>query len=199
MIFQMLIEGAILKGPRSSGGFPANSAACRAAWSLFGLQNAPGRSEMRGVEGAVSTSLPLGFSARATLSYTWGEGPRLGTLPREPTVVLTGTRIPLSTVPPLNGIVELIWNHPSGFGLNADLRWAAMQNRLSLADYKDADIPKYGTPGYAIFDAGAVYRIPERLKIWFRIENLVDTPYRRHGSSVNGAGRNFMLSIDYTL
>jgi iron complex outermembrane receptor protein/hemoglobin/transferrin/lactoferrin receptor protein len=198
-IFEMLIQDAITKVPRSSEDCPANSSACQAAWSIFGLQNAPGRSEMRGVEGAVSSSLPLGFSARATLSYTWGEGPRLGTLPREPAVVLTGSRIPLSTVPPLNGIVELIWNHRSGFGINADLRWAAMQSRLSLADYKDADIPKYGTPGYAILNAGAVYRLPERLKILFRIENLVDTPYRRHGSSVNGAGRNFMLTIEATL
>ncbi len=198
-VFEMLIQNSILKVPRSSEDCPANSSACRAAWSIFGLQNAPGLSEMRGVEGAVSALLPFGFSARATLSYTWGEGARLGTVPREPLVVLTGSRIPLSTVPPFNGTVELIWNHRSGFGLNADLRWAAMQDRLSLADYKDADIPKYGTPGYAIWDAGAVYRIPERLRILFRIENLVNTPYRRHGSSVNGAGRNFMLTIEATL
>lgn len=79
------------------------------------------------------------------------------------------------------------------------MRWAALQDRLSLADYKDADIPKYGTPGYIVFNVGAVYRLPNRLKVVFRIENLLDKPYRLHGSSVNGAGRNFLLSVEATL
>ncbi len=197
--FEMLIHDAILKVPRTPEDCPPSSTACRGAWSIFGLQNAPGLSEMRGVEAAVSAFFPLGLSARATVTYTWGEGPRLGTLPREPAVVLTGDRIALSRVPPLNGIVEGVWLHPSGLGLSADLRWAAMQDRLSLADYKDADIPKYGTPGYAVVDVGAQYRVAGRMKVLFRIENLLDTPYRRHGSSVNGAGRNFLFSVEATL
>ena len=61
-------------------------------------------------------------------------------------------------------MVELVWSHSLGFGLSADLKWATLQDRLSLADYKDADIPKYGTPGNAVWNAGAMYRLPARPK-----------------------------------
>src|SRR5262249_34809059 len=83
-VFDMLIYDSILKVPRSPDDCPANSSACHTAWSIFGLQNAPGHSEMRGAEVAISAFFDHGFSARSTLSYTWGEGPLLGTLPREP-------------------------------------------------------------------------------------------------------------------
>ena len=195
----MLIQNAILKVPRNPDDCPVNATACSTAWSIFGLQNAPGLSEIRGVEGAIRLQLVPGLSARSTLTYTWGEGPRLGTVPREPMVVLTGDRIPLSRIPPLNGTVEVVWMHRLGLGLNASLRWAAMQDRLALADYKDADIPKYGTPGYAVVDVGTSFHRIDQTTLVFRVENLLDTPYRRHGSSLNGAGRNFMLLLQGTL
>jgi outer membrane receptor protein involved in Fe transport len=198
-LFEMLIDDAILKIPRNPDDCPANSSACRAAWSILSLENAPAVSRMRGVEVGVRAYLPAAFAARGSLSYTWGEGPRLGTVPREPGLVLSGDRIPLARVPPLNGTAELSWMHRLGFELSGDLMWAAMQDRLALSDYKDADIPKYGTPGYAIVGLGASYRVRDWLRVFARVENVLDSPYRRHGSSLNGAGRNFRLRLEATV
>jgi iron complex outermembrane receptor protein/hemoglobin/transferrin/lactoferrin receptor protein len=154
--------------------------------AIVRLANAHGLSEVRGVEGAVRVRLPRGGSGRATLSYAWGEGPSVAPPP---------DRVPVSRIPPLNGTVEIGWALPAGFSVGGALRWAAKQDRLALADLSDTRIPYGGTPGFAVLDLRASYRTAG-LALHAVFENLLDAAYRYHGSSVNGAGRGFILSVE---
>ena len=51
-------------------------------------------------------------------------------------------------------------------------------------------------PGFVVVDLRASYRMARRLAAVLIVENVFDSPYRYHGSSVNGAGRGFVLSLE---
>ncbi|MFW5739535.1 MAG: hypothetical protein ACOC1F_04135, partial [Myxococcota bacterium] len=53
-----------------------------------------------------------------------------------------------------------------------------------------------GTPGFAVIDLVAGYRFDRRLIINLLLENVADTPYRYHGSSVNGPGRGIAINFE---
>ena len=195
-LFETLIDSAIIKVSKLGSECPSMTDQCNSSWSRFQLQNSPTPSELRGAEGSVKVMLPLRFTVRATVSYVWSEGPRVGILPKGVFGVILGERIPLSRTPPLNGTVELAWSHPSGFSAGASLQWADAQTRLAIADYADGRIPKYGTPGFAIAHLRASYRFRRNFLFSAVLENLFDSPYRFHGSSVNGAGRGLMVQLE---
>jgi iron complex outermembrane receptor protein/hemoglobin/transferrin/lactoferrin receptor protein len=144
----------------------------------------------------VRAQLPLRLTARASLSWVWSDGPRVGDVGYGVSAVVTGDRVPLSKTPPLSGTAELGWSHPAGFSASAATQWAAPQERLALADYSDGRIPRYGTPGFAVFHLRVGWRLDTRLAVSAVLENVLDAPYRFHGSSVNGAGRGVVLQLD---
>ena len=200
-LFDMVVSNAISKVvvpgdacPKDNQGNPIGG--CGSSWSRVQLRNAPTYSEVRGAEAAVKVFLPWHFSLRATATYTWGEGPKVGIVGKKCGPQVEGDRVPLSRIPPLNGSAELGWTHPSGFHAGAALLWADEQDRLSLSDYCDGRIPKYGTPGFAMVSLRASYRFTNRALVSAVFENVADSAYRYHGSSVNGAGRGFMLHVE---
>jgi outer membrane receptor protein involved in Fe transport len=195
-VFAMRLDDAVLKVTRTSAQCPPATPQCLGSWSRFQLQNAPSHSEVRGVEAATRVRLPARFTLRGTVTWTWSEGPRVGDLGEGVTGVVLGERVPLSRTPPLNGTAELGWTHPSGFGAGAALQWAAAQERLALADYSDGRIPRYGTPGFAVAHLRASWRLDSRLAVSAVLENVFDSPWRFHGSSVNGPGRGVMVQLD---
>ena len=183
-LFQAGIVDAIGREPREADACPPNTPQCSSSWSRFQLVNVDGVSTIRGAEVAARVRLPGNVGLRSSAAWTWGEGPA------------DRARIPLSRIPPLNGTAELSWVSRFGLGLGAAMRWAAAQDRLALQDYSDARIPVGGTPGFAVFDARAWYHAGERVRLSLVAENLLDTPYRYHGSSVNGPGRGLMLAVE---
>jgi len=191
--FETLLSDAVLKVSKRVSDCPPETPQCQGSWTRFQLQNAPSSSELRGIETVLRLRLPAGLSLRSTLSYTWGEGPRVGDLAKGVYGVGLGERVPLSRIPPLNGTVELVASHQVG-EISAALRWAAAQDRLAIADYSDGRIPKYGTPGFAVLDLRASARIEQDLSIGVVVENVFDSPYRYHGSSINGAGRGVVFT-----
>ena len=69
-------------------------------------------------------------------------------------------------------------------------------DNLSLKDETDRTrIPKRGTPSYVLFGVKGAYEWNESALLTLAIENLTDEDYRVHGSGLNGAGRNFVLSF----
>lgn len=193
--FHTRLEGAVMKSPREVDDCPVGTERCRASWSRFQLVNAPGASAIWGVEAAAMVQLPGGFSGRTTVAWTWGEGPNVGDRPSDPMLPFQ-ERVPLSRMPPLNGTVELLWNHDSGLSLGSALRWAAAQDRLALADVADERIPLGGTPGFAVWDLRVSYRLERYLLVSAALENVLDEAYRYHGSSVNGPGRGLTVMVD---
>jgi outer membrane receptor protein involved in Fe transport len=195
-LFETLLEHGIIKVSKELDDCPQETPQCQGSWARFQLQNAPTLSELRGAEGAARFTLPAHVTVRATISYVWSEGPRVGTVAKGVYGVVLGERVPLSKTPPLNGTVEVSWTHASGFAAGAALQWAAEQDRLAIADYSDGRIPKYGTPGFAVVHLRASYRMGRQLLLAAVVENLFDAPYRFHGSSVNGAGRGLMVQLE---
>jgi outer membrane receptor protein involved in Fe transport len=178
---------AMARARREAADCPPSSGECAAARARYQLVNLPGRADVAGFEFSALLTLPADLSLRATLAWTWGDGPNPGARPVDPSVPWEET-LPLSRIPPLNGTVELRWRSETGFYAGAALRWATAQDRLALQDLSDPRIPLGGTPGYAVLDFSAGYRYRRNLLVGLVLENVTDTAYRVHGSSVNGPG-----------
>ncbi len=183
--FQTWLAGAVGGQPGEASACPPATPACARAPAWFRLANAPGVAQLRGGELAVRARLPAGLGLRGAASYAWGEAPGL----TDPQV-----RAPLSRVPPPHGFLEASWRHPRGLGASAVLRWAGEQRRLAVADLSDPRIPLGGTPGFALVDLRAWVRV-SGLFFSVVVENLLDSPWRAHGSSINGPGRGVLLAV----
>lgn len=194
-LFRTGLDGAVLKRPRDAADCPPNTPQCQSAWTRFQLVNADAGSEIYGAEVSLAGHLGSALGARASLAWTWGQGPNVGDPPSDPDAPFPA-RVPLSRIPPLNGTAEANW--VGGFGLDAGagLRWAARQSRLALADVSDERIPAGGTPGFVVVDVRARYRWRRTAVLSLVFENVFDAAYRYHGSSVNGPGRGLMLLCD---
>ncbi|MFP2932638.1 TonB-dependent receptor domain-containing protein, partial [Pyxidicoccus sp. 3LG] len=195
--FATRLTEAIGRRPRNVADCPPATPQCNASWSRFQLVNASEPSMLYGLEGSLRVRLPASFTAQAGVAWTWGEGPNLAERPSNPDVPYS-PRVPLSRVPPLNGTVELLWAHASGLSASTGLRWARAQERLAIADRSDARIPLGGTPGYAVLEVRAAWRLDTRWVVAAVLENVTDAAYRSHGSSVNGPGRGLVVSLEAT-
>lgn len=193
--FWTLLRGAVVKELKKDEDCPDGTINCLNSWSKLQLVNADGLSEVRGLEGAILAELPSGFWARATASWTFGEGPGPSS-PGEESTDPPPQRVPLSRIPPLNGTMELQWRHLSGFSAGASMRWATRQDRLAPADRYDGRIPTGGTPGFAVFDVRLAYRDQDSFLFSLVFENVFDAAYRYHGSSLNGPGWGVILQVD---
>jgi hemoglobin/transferrin/lactoferrin receptor protein len=72
---------------------------------------------------------------------------------------------------------------------------AARADKLSEADRRDTQrIPPGGTPGYAVYHVRTGVQVAKLLALGVAVENILDEDYRIHGSGVNEAGRNLILT-----
>ena len=174
-----------------------SSNGCTDSRSRFQLVNLEGWAVLRGVDSSVRLFMPLGFAFAATLSWAWGDS--LNPVPPPDPGVISNyqKRVPMSRVPPLNGTVQFTWYSEFGMWLGSALRWAGNQSRLAPADRSDPRIPPGGTPGFAIWDLRAGYRFDPFVLVGLVFENVIDSPYRYHGSGVNGASRSLNLSVEF--
>ena len=73
---------------------------------------------------------------------------------------------------------------------------AARQDLLSSRDQSDTDrIPALGTPGYALVTVRSGWETAGDWRFSVALENALDKNYRIHGSGLNEAGRNFVVSL----
>ncbi|MFZ5469626.1 MAG: TonB-dependent receptor [Myxococcota bacterium] len=195
-LFRTVLSNAVSKVSREVSECPRSTPQCQTSWYRYQLANATSASNLFGAEGWAKVRLPYFLSARLGIAWAVGEGPNLAEPPSDPAISYEA-RVPLTRVPPLNGTADVQWLHPSGLGAGAGVRWAAKQDRLAVADRSDARIPPGGTPGFAVVDLRASYRRADSLTLALVLENVFDTPYRYHGSSVNGPGRGIIASIEF--
>ncbi len=189
------VDAAIARSVRSADDCPATAMDCRASWFRYQLVNLDGPATIRGAELAADGAHE-DTSVRATLGYAFGEGPNPEQRPIDPDLPYR-ERMPLSRVPPLNGTVE-VKHRGDRSSASLGLRWATRQDRLATSDLSDARIPSGGTPGYAVVDLRGGLRITPEAKLGVVLENLFDSAYRYHGSSINGPGRSLLVHLELT-
>ncbi len=193
--YHSVLDDAMLRIARDSDDCPAKTPQCNSSRAHFQLVNATGDSTISGFDASARAFLPFGLELKATLAYAFGESDNQQDRPSDPALPYE-ERVPLSRIPPWNGTAEVRWESPFGFYLGAGLRWAADQDRLAISDRSDARIPPNGTPGFAVVDARAGYRLSRYVIASLVVENLGDTPYRYHGSSLNGPERGLLLGLE---
>ncbi len=190
-IFRAIVDDAITRTLVAGGTCPAETPQCGASATRLQLVNVDRASTIDGVELALRARLGDDVVARATFAWAIGRGP-------DPSgASSSGNRdVPLSRIAPMNGTAELRWSPVSRAWLGAGVRWAGAQTRLAPTDRSDARIPIGGTPGFALLDLRAGYRIDRRMVVSAVLENLFDAAYRHHGSSINGPGRSILFAFE---
>ena len=70
-------------------------------------------------------------------------------------------------------------------------------DKLSFGDQRDTSrIPRGGTPGYTVWHSYGGFNFDERTTVLLALENITDVDYRIHGSGLNMAGRNLVISLE---
>ena len=94
--------------------------------------------------------------------------------------------------------LNLAYEPSSAWQFSASLTAADGQDRLSARDVGDARIDPAGTPGWAVFGAGALWTRPDGWQVALAADNLFDRRYRVHGSGLDAPGRNLALTVRRT-
>jgi outer membrane receptor protein involved in Fe transport len=144
-------------------------------------------STIRGFEGGAEFFVSDTISLEAVLNYTWSEQ-RVPGSPTEP-----GDRIP-----PLSGRLNVSYDGGGDIRLDAWLRFAGEQDRLSARDTGDSRIDPNGTSGWGILGARGTWDANGDWQFTLGIDNVFDKRYRVHGSGLDAAGRNLMVSVRKT-
>ncbi len=146
---------------------------------------------VHGVESEVEVRLGRHWLSRS--GFTWMEGYTDYT-------GSDGEKIsePVRTMP-LTVYTSLRWESESRrFWAEVAERASDCEDRLTAADKTDTQrIPPGGTPGYAVTDLRAGWRVKKGLSLVAGVENVLDKDYRIHGSGSNEPGRNLILSVEY--
>jgi outer membrane receptor protein involved in Fe transport len=78
--------------------------------------------------------------------------------------------------------------------VRAETLFAGRQERLAGGDIDDNRIGPGGTPGWWIVSVNGGYTYCW-LRVSAELHNLLDRPYKTHGSGVYGPGRSIWLTV----
>ena len=140
--------------------------------------------DLEGLESGIRYRTPGGGTVFGVLNWTYGQE-----------YDAAGLSQPADRIPPLNGRLGVSW--PLGERLEADawVIFAGQQDRLSDRDMGDPRIDPMGTAGWGSTNLSLRWQARDNLELGFRLENLFDHNYREHGSGVDAAGINAILSL----
>ncbi|MBI5496006.1 MAG: TonB-dependent receptor plug domain-containing protein [Deltaproteobacteria bacterium] len=97
--------------------------------------------------------------------------------------------------PPPFGALHISYVAPLGFYGTAQCRMALPARRLADIDRLSPAYDPTGTPQSFIFHAGAGYQITARSGVDLLVENILDEPYRLHGSATWQPGVNARAQV----
>ena len=104
-------------------------------------------------------------------------------------------RTPANRVPPLNGRLGAELCAGAGLTVEPWLFWADDQDRLDANDLGDTRIDPDGTAGYAIANLRVGFDTGDAWRLQLDLSNLLDQPYREHGSGIDGPGLGVALTL----
>ena len=131
------------------------------------------------------------WSTKGSLTYTKGKA--------------YDTNLPLSSIPPLFGDIEISYNYKN---LQAGLNWK-FNAKKSIKDYNlvegidnEEQTPYnsltdsyYGNPSWNTFNFNSNYKINNSIKVFMNVENIFDVHYKEFASAISSPGRNLSLSF----
>ena len=137
-----------------------------------------------GFEGDINWAVMKDLSLYSRLTYAYGKD--------------VSKDEPLRRIPPLNGMSGMLYRPLKELRFNAEWLYAQKQERLSGGDIRDHRIPEGGTPGWSVLNLYGTYEIAFA-EIRLGVQNLLDEPYRIHGSGVDGYGRSMWLGLKLSI
>jgi outer membrane receptor protein involved in Fe transport len=140
-----------------------------------------GRAYIQGAEGFAEWHVAGPWTLFGSTAYAFGE--------------VKDTGAPVRRIPPLHGELALRHERPGGARVEAELRWAARQDRLAPGDKADHRINPAGTPGWRVLNLRAAWPLRSGLRLVGGVENVFDEGYRVHGSGLDGYGRYAWLGL----
>ncbi len=108
--------------------------------------------------------------------------------------VITGDTL----IPPFNGAVGVRYQSSVGTYVEPFIRYASLQNRLTDINLTDPRLNPLGTPGFVILNLRAGIPVTPASTLRVNVDNVLNTTYREHGSSLDGAGTSVSIGLDQT-
>ena len=142
------------------------------------------KSRVHGIETGALFELGNALELEALLNYSRGNQTFVGQSDE-----------PADRMPPLNGSITVRYEANPDVGFDAWLRYAARQDRLSARDIGDVRIDPAGTAGWGILGLRVRWHRDDSWHVMAGIDNLLDKPYRNHGSGLDATGRNLFVNL----
>jgi outer membrane receptor for ferrienterochelin and colicin len=140
--------------------------------------------DIHGIEAAAHFVLSASTTADLVVNYTRGEQEEADS-----------QEVPADRIPPLNGRLSLRHVVSDSFAVEPYLLFAGGQDRLSPRDVRDVRINPDGTAGWLTVNLAAIWQPADDWQIVASLENIFDKRYRVHGSGIDSAGTNLILSL----
>jgi outer membrane receptor protein involved in Fe transport len=146
-----------------------------------------GSMNLVGVE--FGSALVFGDDIKAGATFTYNRGEMTNP---------DGSREPVDRIPPANGMAYLSFGSIPKLTLRPQIRYNFSHRRMSPLEYGDNRISKYGTTGFVNVQFISVYEGINALQLKLFADNLLDSSYREHASSLDGLSRNVTVSVSYS-
>lgn len=140
-----------------------------------------GEAHIFGAEGSFKYMFFKTWSIGGNVTWTYGENITINE--------------PVGGIPPLFGLIGIYYDKIK-YKVDFYMRFATKQDRLSEDDLDDPRIPNGGTPPWQTYNFRIKYMVSRFVSLQMALENIIDYNYREHGSGINGAGRNFIISLN---
>ena len=140
--------------------------------------------DILGIESQLHVMLNPQLSVGNRFNYTWGQ-----------TTEVDGEKVPVDRIPPPNGLAYLAFNPTDGLTLRPELRYAFAHRRISPNEITDTRVSRFGTDGFANVRLGITWKVNDRFTCRLIGDNLTNSAYREHASSLDGMARNVTISL----
>lgn len=142
--------------------------------------------QLYGIESSVDIKFTPQVRAGFIFNYTYGDLKERN-----------GRVSPVDRIPPGNGRAYVRYKVLDRLDLGIQTRFALEHRRLADSELQDFRISNDGTDGFMIFQLVSNWQVTDNSEIHFFADNLLDSAYREHSSSLDGLGRNVTVRYSY--
>jgi outer membrane receptor protein involved in Fe transport len=140
-----------------------------------------------GVESSMEIQIVPAFKSGFIFNFSYGE-----------LTERDGLSTPVDRIPPPNGMVYTRYAANDRLSVGLQARYALGHTRLSEAEKQDYRVSNTGTPGFTVLQMVANWSPTVNSSFRVLADNLMDTSYREHASTLDGLGRNLSLRYSYS-